>query len=148
MSTTDVDIGTPRESPRQRKIHETVEGMLTWHSGLIAAVGHWPGSLILAVLYLVVLIRTLVERDVQYVEYFAWCGATKQRRFFITEKGYFGLGPREMEPGDEIIVLQGARAALVARPGKTRRVVGESFVHGIMSGEVFDLKKCHTLWFS
>ncbi|KAF2173691.1 hypothetical protein M409DRAFT_15966 [Zasmidium cellare ATCC 36951] len=63
------------------------------------------------------------------------------RRFFITEKGYFGLGPETVRPGDRIAVFFGLSVPLVLRdheesgfPSKT--VLGETYVHGVMDGEV------------
>ncbi|KAI1264076.1 heterokaryon incompatibility protein-domain-containing protein [Xylariaceae sp. FL1019] len=135
------------ESPEERKIREKVAGMLSQLSGLVTLVGHWAGSLILIGFYVTILVRWAVQRDVQYGQFFAWISFTKKRRFFITETGYFGLGPPETQLGDEIAVLQGGRAPLVTRPGEPRRIVGESFVQGIMSGEAYDQKKCQVLWF-
>ncbi|RFU78969.1 hypothetical protein TARUN_3273 [Trichoderma arundinaceum] len=64
------------------------------------------------------------------------------RRFFITKKGYFGLGPQKSEPGDRIVVLFGSGVPFVLRKCTTVagkgawRIVGECYVHGIMQGEV------------
>ncbi|KAK5651457.1 hypothetical protein OQA88_12464 [Cercophora sp. LCS_1] len=57
---------------------------------------------------------------------------------FVTPEGYVGLGPREMQPGDEVVVLRGSSAPLVLRPGKQGKgyeCVGEAYCHGIMYGE-------------
>ncbi|KAL7928956.1 heterokaryon incompatibility domain-containing protein [Trichoderma chlorosporum] len=64
------------------------------------------------------------------------------RRFFITKKGYFGLGPQKLEPGDKVAVLFGAGVPFVLRKYATAagkrawKIVGECYVHGIMQGEV------------
>ncbi|PTB62266.1 HET-domain-containing protein [Trichoderma citrinoviride] len=64
------------------------------------------------------------------------------RRFFITKKGYFGLGPQKARAGDRIAVLFGSGVSFVLRRCHTAegkrvwRIVGESYVHGIMQGEV------------
>ena len=65
------------------------------------------------------------------------------RSFFLTEKGYFGLGPRVVRPGDQCAVLAGAKVPFVLReaPGDGERrerwgLVGECYLHGIMHGEV------------
>jgi hypothetical protein len=34
-------------------------------------------------------------------------------RFFITEKGFVGIGPTEMEIGDSVVVLRGARLPFI-----------------------------------
>ncbi len=60
-----------------------------------------------------------------------------RRRFFITSKGFFGLGPRNMEEGDVVFVLYGCSVPVVLRPkGKHWSLIGEAFVAGIMDGEV------------
>lgn len=64
------------------------------------------------------------------------------RRFFITKKGYFGLGPQKLEPEDRVAVLFGSGVPFVLRkcPGiagrRAWRIIGECYVHGIMQGEV------------
>ncbi|KAK4060261.1 uncharacterized protein Triagg1_10811 [Trichoderma aggressivum f. europaeum] len=64
------------------------------------------------------------------------------RKFFITKKGYFGLGPKKSGPGDRVAVLFGSGVPFVVRKcpsvsGKRAwRIVGECYVHGIMHGEI------------
>lgn len=64
------------------------------------------------------------------------------RKFFITKKGYFGLGPQKSEPGDRVAVPLGSGVPFVLRKcvsatGKRAwKIVGECYVHGIMQGEV------------
>jgi hypothetical protein len=41
--------------------------------------------------------------------------AVRNRRFFVTEKGYMGLGPKGTRAGDEVVVLEGARVPFVLR---------------------------------
>jgi hypothetical protein len=62
------------------------------------------------------------------------------RRFFVTKKGYFGVGPAELEEGDEIYILAGGKVPLVLRPlpesqPNTFELVGDCYVHGVMDGE-------------
>lgn len=69
------------------------------------------------------------------------------QRFFVSEKGYFGLGPAAMEIGDALYVLPGGKRPFILRPagnqvvfrthesGKCSLLIGESYVHGIMDGE-------------
>lgn len=72
--------------------------------------------------------------------------ACKGRCFFVTESGYFGLGPWIMKGGDECVIFKGARVPFVLRRAEvedtgTRRlykVLGEAYVHGIMSGELVE----------
>ncbi|KAH8592869.1 hypothetical protein B0O99DRAFT_629186 [Bisporella sp. PMI_857] len=64
--------------------------------------------------------------------------ATIKRAFFVTEKGYMGLGPSSMEEGDLVYVLSGGQVPFILRPTRLAEgfsLVGESYVHGIMDGE-------------
>lgn len=67
---------------------------------------------------------------------------TNFRTFFVTEDGYFGVGPMSTEPGDEVFVMKGAMVPFVLRPsqdgGHEHRVVGFCYVQGIMGGAVMD----------
>ncbi|PMD31122.1 hypothetical protein L207DRAFT_385252, partial [Hyaloscypha variabilis F] len=59
------------------------------------------------------------------------------RRFFITEKGYLGLGPGHMEVGDQVTVLFGGKTPFILRKFEDHfKLIGESYIHGIMEGEV------------
>ncbi|KAI1082833.1 hypothetical protein F5B20DRAFT_530584 [Whalleya microplaca] len=63
------------------------------------------------------------------------------RKFFITEKGYFGLAPAGAKSGDKIAILWGSSTPFVLRsseiPDDPRwTILGETYVHGIMEGEV------------
>ena len=65
------------------------------------------------------------------------------RRFFITEAGFFGIGPGILEEKDMVAVVLGHDVPVVLREkSKLRRhadgyvLLGDCYVHGIMSGEV------------
>lgn len=66
------------------------------------------------------------------------------RRFFITKKGYLGLGPEDVSSDDRVAVVFGLEVPLVLRkrPRETGlsgyNVVGEAYVQDIMNGEVID----------
>lgn len=65
-------------------------------------------------------------------------------RPFLTGKGFVGLGPPAMEPGDLVCVLYGASFPFVLRPhgnGAERKfsLVGESYCDGIMDGEALQM---------
>jgi len=55
-----------------------------------------------------------------------------QRDFFATQDGRFGIGPRSLDKGDEIWLLEGGRTPFILR---NNRMIGEAYVHGIMHGE-------------
>lgn len=63
------------------------------------------------------------------------------RRLFRTEKNYLGIAAESLEKGDAVWVLAGAAAPMVLRPaeGGGWKLVGETYVHGIMNGEVVEL---------
>jgi hypothetical protein len=78
---------------------------------------------------------------------------TAGRCFIITEKGYFGIGPLNTQPGDEVCVIEGGRVPFVLRQlsaldqemviSMMRRrekqfvynLVGESYFYGVSDGE-------------
>jgi hypothetical protein len=62
--------------------------------------------------------------------------------FFIASTGHLGIGPESTQPGDQIVVLDGARSPFVLRALKNSAdyaLLGDSFVLGLMHGEVRDL---------
>ncbi|KAI0469784.1 heterokaryon incompatibility protein-domain-containing protein [Xylariaceae sp. FL0804] len=118
---------------------------------ILAAVGQIPmpglvEGFVLAAFYLLVLIMTAFG-ETRYVEFFRWAARSKKRRFIVTERGYFGLGPREATVGDEVLLLRGHQAPVLARKDQRRRIVGDSYVHGIMYGEAFEEDRCQIMWF-
>lgn len=64
------------------------------------------------------------------------------QRVYLTEKGYVGTGPREMQQGDVLAVLFGMTCPIVLRKhtdlnGKIGwTYVGEAYCYGIMNGEL------------
>ncbi|KAL9118904.1 MAG: hypothetical protein Q9187_004543 [Circinaria calcarea] len=58
------------------------------------------------------------------------------RKFFTTTKGFIGLGPRSMRPGDSVCIFSGGRVPFVLREdGDQHRLIGESYIHGLMEGQ-------------
>ena len=64
------------------------------------------------------------------------------RRFFITQNGHVGLGPRATKEGDVVVVLRNGPWPFVLRPlddGQDERkyqLLGQAYVRGWMQGEV------------
>lgn len=61
------------------------------------------------------------------------------RCFFITKRGYYGLGPWIMQPLDQCWLIKGSRVPFILRAaedGKSFRLIGEGYIHGIMEGEL------------
>ncbi|KKZ65881.1 hypothetical protein EMCG_08386 [[Emmonsia] crescens] len=61
------------------------------------------------------------------------------RRFYVTEKGYLGIGPRMMRPGDEVCVLFGGRVPFILRRMLDHHLlIGDTYIHerAVMWGEI------------
>lgn len=64
-----------------------------------------------------------------------------ERRFIVTEKGFYGLGSQLTQEGDVVAVFPGLRVPYVLRPtGDMYKLVGAAYVHGVMCGELLDEK--------
>ncbi|CAA9967087.1 HET domain containing protein [Pyrenophora teres f. maculata] len=65
----------------------------------------------------------------------------KQRRIFKTSRGFMGTGARSLRAGDEVWVLHRGSLPFVLRPlpNGRYRLIGESFVYGVMHGEVLQM---------
>lgn len=77
--------------------------------------------------------------DVQKAVRRAMCN----RRFGITGKKYFGLFRNHARAGDTICVFSGCHVPFLLRSRQENgicQLVGECYVHGIMSGEVMDME--------
>lgn len=64
--------------------------------------------------------------------------------FFVTERGYFGLGPRAISKSDICCILLGARFPCLLRPSRsgsesTYRFIGSCYVYGLMQGQAIDM---------
>jgi hypothetical protein len=65
----------------------------------------------------------------------------RERRFIVTEKGFYGLGPQLVRNGDVVAVAPGLRVPYILRPTLDRyKLVGAAYIHGAMRGEVLDEK--------
>lgn len=64
--------------------------------------------------------------------------ACRWRRFFVTGKGFMGIGPPCLREGDGVSVLGGGIVPFLLRRwrgGEGCKLVGEAYVYGIMDGE-------------
>jgi hypothetical protein len=69
-------------------------------------------------------------------------GSLSQRTLFETSRGYFGLGPVGLQTGDDVCVIFGCNIPHILRICRGTRehlLVGETYVHGIMNGEVIKM---------
>lgn len=77
------------------------------------------------------------------------------QRFFNTAKGFFGFGPEKCNVGGMVVVLSGGNVPYIIRPvpnmsdaikavanrrsDRCYTILGDSYVHGLMDGEIFEL---------
>lgn len=72
---------------------------------------------------------------------------TRMRVIFATENGYLGIGNSDIAKGDRVFIFPTLQAPIVLRPKEEERqnarscasrytVVSESYVHGLMDGEI------------
>ncbi|KAM0334497.1 hypothetical protein ACHAQA_001526 [Verticillium albo-atrum] len=67
--------------------------------------------------------------------------ATFDQMFFRTERGYLGLGSKDLRAGDRLCVLLGGALPLLLRESDQHggfQYIGGAYVHGIMEGEVVE----------
>ncbi len=59
---------------------------------------------------------------------------------FLAREGYVGTGPRNMAPGDVVVIFAGAHIPYILRRGVDRywEYVGEAYCDGVMDGEAWD----------
>jgi hypothetical protein len=60
------------------------------------------------------------------------------RKYFVSKSGYLGMGSSAAAPGDLVVLIFGCGAPYLLRPhgdGKYR-LIGDTYVHGIMGGEL------------
>ncbi|KAF2840686.1 HET-domain-containing protein [Patellaria atrata CBS 101060] len=86
-------------------------------------------------------IQSLGERGRWQNFLLAAMDACNHRKFFCSEKGYFGIGPPVLQDGDKICVLFGANTPFILRPDVdgTHKLVGECYVNGLMNGEAIQM---------
>lgn len=66
-----------------------------------------------------------------------WCGL---RRFFVTERGYIGIGPTSMQKDDAIVVLYGGGVPFVLRRREDHWLfIGDCYVHELGEGQAIDM---------
>jgi hypothetical protein len=72
----------------------------------------------------------------------AFLAACRGRRFFVSKKGYMGMGPQGLKEGDSVVVAFGAQVPFVIRrgngAGEMYRFVGDCYVPGLMRGEAVE----------
>jgi hypothetical protein len=108
----------------------------------------WPLYCIIGVIIVYIQDLTIARHNPSEGEkrFRARLGSVQSRRMIRTQMGYIGLAPRRTQVGDSIALFEGGRVPLVIRPyGTSWQLIGESYVHGIMQGEIFNEAKCKTM---
>ena len=69
----------------------------------------------------------------------AFVRACLDRRFFVTQGGYVGVGPKTIKDGDCIVVLFGGKVPYVLRrSGRRFRFIGDVYIPGLMEGQAVE----------
>lgn len=65
------------------------------------------------------------------------------RSLAVTKKGYLGLVLKDVQKGDRVAVLMGSETPFILRKRSSDgfSVIGETYIHGIMDGEVIEAWK-------
>jgi len=72
-----------------------------------------------------------------------WIYIYGSRRLFKTSRGYLGIGHDSLLVGDYVAILPGSNVPFALRKvdGNQYRLVGETYVHGIMHGEALEMNR-------
>lgn len=72
--------------------------------------------------------------------HWAFVQAASYRRFFVTDTGLVGIGPRQTRKGDVVAILYGGIWPFVLRAYDDHHhlLLGATYVHGVMNGEAVD----------
>ncbi|KAJ9668076.1 hypothetical protein H2201_001882 [Coniosporium apollinis] len=78
--------------------------------------------------------------DGDYSENYRSTTELTEEQLFITDQGYLGRGPKNVQPGDQVCIILGLNVPSVLRKagGGQYRLVGPAYVHGIMDGEFME----------
>jgi len=79
----------------------------------------------------------LPEKTTTMISYYNMMAHQVSRRPFATQKGFVGLAPSHVQKGDVVVIFQGAKFPYTLRRNSngTYRLVGETYLHGVMYGE-------------
>jgi hypothetical protein len=80
----------------------------------------------------------------------AACFPSHDRRFAVTKKGSFCLVPKDTQTGDLVCILHNSRVPYIFRSrieGDGFINIGETFVHGIMHGQMSEPEDCEEMGF-
>jgi hypothetical protein len=113
---------------------------------------YWIRHLWAIYYFVIVLIRVGLEARGKYkrgcgLAFTTRCTQMGGRRLIRTQAGYIGLAVHSGEVGDYIALFKGARMPFVVRSEPDGwRLIGDSYVHGVMHGESWQVDRCRTFW--
>ncbi|MCJ1378393.1 hypothetical protein MMC17_001491 [Xylographa soralifera] len=83
----------------------------------------------------------LPQRKQEYVKDFLQSMQLGDQRFFVTANGRIGIGPHDLQKDDVVVIILGADMPFVLRArGDIYQLIGCSYVHGAMNGQLFKSK--------
>ena len=105
-----------------------------------------------AIYYVVTLVLTVLKVRGKYkkgsgLAFTSRLEQTGGRRLVRTQAGYIGLAVHGAEVGDYVALFKGARMPFVIRSDPDHwRLVGDSYIHGVMNGESWQVDRCERFW--
>jgi hypothetical protein len=93
-------------------------------------------------------VAPIVDQDLYNFQQLA--SPMSPRRMFRTESGYIGLGSEFIQVGDSLGIFKGGRVPLLVRSDDSEKwkLVGSTYIHGMMKGEVYNEEDCKPFWIS
>ena len=120
---------------QMKSAHKAAGWMPRKLSYLRAAVGSAAGA------YSVRKNKEISSRMGFFTQFLGFC---HHRRTARTADRLMALVPGVTEPGDVVMIFEGAKAPFIVRPTEKQGIfkfIGETYVHGIMDGERFDRER-------
>lgn len=67
--------------------------------------------------------------------------ALRRRLFFVTERGYMGIGPASVSEGGEVVLFSGLKTPFLIRRAQAQgafRLITPTYIEGVMGGELWN----------
>ena len=111
----------------------------------------WSPSLLALPLYATLMIPEHLKLIIQGRGYFDDLALLRcyGRRMFETSQGYIGLASAKAREGDRVCLIKGQHRPFILRRAAGANeyyIIGESYMHGVMNGEIWNAEKCHDIW--
>ncbi|KAH7091665.1 heterokaryon incompatibility protein-domain-containing protein [Paraphoma chrysanthemicola] len=126
------------------KIHYHMAKYFSWSGNLAFRTKYWLGAILLIIFrcpWVHSIQEGLLGKTADFLAYYLSTMTDGYRsRLILTHRGYIGLAPSTIKPGDAVYIFFGSRVPHVLRrrdagqPGYT--LVGDAFIYGAMDGEL------------